>query len=118
MKPQYIEIDEYGNKYYYSNKKMTILHREDGPAMELYNSFDIDGEKVSLDWGDYWFFNGKRVTEAEHAQLTRKMTISYKEEPTININGKEFNAELLNALINNGPLNKEIFNDRAGIEVW
>ena len=28
-------------------------------------------------------------------------------------NGKEFNA-----LINNGPLNKEIFNDKAGVEVW
>jgi len=96
MKPQYIEIDEYGNKYYYSNKKMTIFHREDGPAIELYNSFNIDGTVLY----NYWFFNGSMVTEAEHAQLTRKMTISYKEEPTININGKEFNAESLNALIN------------------
>ena len=31
---QYIWIDEKGNKNYFSDKKMTIRHREDGPALE------------------------------------------------------------------------------------
>lgn len=47
MKAQYIEIDEYGDKYYYSNKEMTILHREDGPAI------------ITQDKNKYWYLNGK-----------------------------------------------------------
>ena len=47
MKPVYIEIDKDGNKCYYKNKKMTILHREDGPAIEW-----SDGTK-------FWCINGK-----------------------------------------------------------
>lgn len=31
---------------------------------------------------------------------------------------KEFNEDVLNALFNNGPLNKEIFEDKAGVEAW
>ena len=34
MRPQYIWIDEKGNKAYFSDKEMTIRHREDGPALE------------------------------------------------------------------------------------
>jgi hypothetical protein len=37
MKPQYIEINEDGDKYYYSDKEMIILHREDGAAIEWNN---------------------------------------------------------------------------------
>lgn len=69
----------------------------------------MDTQYIKIDHdGNKWYLNGKEVTEKEHAQLTL----------TININGKEFNVDVLNALINNGPLNKEIFNDRAGVEVW
>lgn len=46
MKPQYIHIDELGNKTYYKDKKMTNIHREDGPAVEC-----ADGSK-------YWCRNG------------------------------------------------------------
>jgi hypothetical protein len=48
MKEQYIWIDEYGNKCYYKDRKMTILHRLDGPAVEWSN-----GDKV-------WWVNGKK----------------------------------------------------------
>ena len=48
MTPVYIIIDEYGNKYYYKDKAMTILHREDGPAIELAGG------------GKAWYINGKR----------------------------------------------------------
>ncbi|MDB4396117.1 hypothetical protein N9Z65_00730 [bacterium] len=51
MKEQYIEIDESGDKFYYSDKEMTVLHREDGPAVE-----DANGYKA-------WFIDGKRHRE-------------------------------------------------------
>jgi len=48
MQEQYIYIDEYGHKYYYKDKAMTIYHRLDGPAVEY-----ADGTKV-------WWVDGKR----------------------------------------------------------
>jgi len=47
MKEQYIHIDEYGNKFYYKDREMTILHRLDGPAAE-----SADGSKA-------WWVNGR-----------------------------------------------------------
>ena len=51
MTPQYIEIDEYGNTFYFKDKEMNIFHREDGPAIEY-----ADGYKG-------WYLNGKRHRE-------------------------------------------------------
>jgi len=48
------EIDSYGTTFYYKYGT-EILHREDGPAMEL--SF---GSK-------FWYLNGEYLTEKEHA---------------------------------------------------
>ena len=48
MKEQFIHIDESGNKRYYQNREMTILHRQDGPAYE-----HIDGHRA-------WYLNGNR----------------------------------------------------------
>lgn len=47
MTPQYIEITECGTKYYYKDKEMKNLHREDGPATEW-----NDGSKA-------WYLNGE-----------------------------------------------------------
>ena len=47
MKEQFIHIDEYGAKSHYSDRKMKILHREDGPAIVYAN-----GSKS-------WYINGK-----------------------------------------------------------
>jgi hypothetical protein len=44
---QYIKIDNDGDKFYYKDKKMKILHREDGPAIEF-----AHGTK-------YWYRDGK-----------------------------------------------------------
>ena len=76
MKPQYIKIDEYGDKSYYSDKAMTIYHREDGPAIEW-----ADGDKhwylngkchredgpayEGADGTKHWWINGKKLTKAE-----------------------------------------------------
>jgi hypothetical protein len=45
---QYIKIDKYGNKFYYKDKAMTVIHRLDGPAIER-----ADGTK-------YWYVDDKR----------------------------------------------------------
>ena len=44
---EYIKTTPQGTKLYYKDKEKTILHREDGPAVEYY-----DGDKD-------WYFNGK-----------------------------------------------------------
>ena len=69
MKPQYITIDEYGDKYYYADKAMTIFHREDGPAIEYSDGskeWRVDGElhrtdgpaAEFIDGYKSWFVNG------------------------------------------------------------
>ena len=60
MTPQYIKINEFGSKIYYKDKKMTILHREDGPAVEW-----SDGDKA-------WYLNGVKYTEEEFKMKTDK----------------------------------------------
>lgn len=47
MTPQYIYINKDGDKLHYKDKDMTILHREDGPAVEY-----TDGYKA-------WYLNGQ-----------------------------------------------------------
>jgi hypothetical protein len=47
MKEQFIHINKYGHKHYYSDREMKIHHREDGPAIEY-----ASGDKS-------WFINGK-----------------------------------------------------------
>jgi len=44
----YVDIDRDGNKFYYKDRKMTMLHRTDGPAIEW-----ADGDKS-------WWVDGKR----------------------------------------------------------
>jgi hypothetical protein len=74
MTPQYIEIDQLGNKFYRKDKAMTILHREDGPAVEGYDgdkAWYINGKRhredgPAIEWWDgskSWYLNGKRHRE-------------------------------------------------------
>ena len=74
MKEQYIKIDSEGNKFYYSDKEMTILHREDGPAIECFNGdreWHINGKRhredgPACEWcngNKSWWKNGKRHRE-------------------------------------------------------
>ncbi len=70
MTPVYIIINEYGDKYYYKDKAMTIRHREDGPAAEYADGCKFwfidgklhreDGPAVELaNGGKSWYANGK-----------------------------------------------------------
>jgi hypothetical protein len=48
MAKQYTKTNEHGTKFYYKDPEMTILHRTDGPAVDV-----RDGDKT-------WYLNGKR----------------------------------------------------------
>jgi len=71
MIEQYIKIDKYDNKFYYKDREMTILHREDGPAIEWVNGLKewyLDDrlhreDGPAMEWANgskYWYLNGKR----------------------------------------------------------
>ena len=81
MTPQYIKIDKDGDKFYYKDKQMTILHREDGPAVEYhtgYKSWWINGERhredgPAVEWSDgskAWYINDRLLTEEEFIKQT------------------------------------------------
>jgi hypothetical protein len=111
MKPQYIEIDCVGTTTYYSNKKMTKFHREDGPAFRGCTGTEewwfkdklhrADGPAILFSNGDkQWYIHGREVTEEQHNFF------NLRKQPTININGKEFTVEELNDLIKSAQGNK------------
>ena len=109
MKPQYIEIDKDGNKFYYSDKAMTKCHRVDGPAVKYKGGLCIwylngkkhreDGPAVTWNGSKLWYLSGLNITQEEHARRTKKV-------PTVNINGKDFTLEELNSLIKTAEGNK------------
>jgi hypothetical protein len=91
MKPVYIEINSYGNKFYYKDKAMKILHREDGPAGDARNGYKEwwidgklhreDGPAVECNDGSKaWYINGERLTEQEFLLKTAKETILTMDE--------------------------------------
>ena len=55
MTEQYIKIDKDGDKFYFKDREMEILHHEDGPAVEY-----AEGTKE-------WYLDGKRHREDEPA---------------------------------------------------
>lgn len=83
MKPQYIKIDEDGDKFYYLDREMKIVHREDGPAIEFASgdrSWALNGKRhredgPAVEWANgtkSWYLNGESVSEAEHKRRTAK----------------------------------------------
>jgi hypothetical protein len=81
MTTQYIEHLN-GNTYYYSDRDMTILHREDGPALiwsDGYEAHYIDNKRhnpkgaaiTSARGYKEWWIDGKELTEAEFNALTK-----------------------------------------------
>jgi hypothetical protein len=91
MTPQYIEINSNGSKFYYKYKAMTILHREDGPALEYstgrkewYLNGKLhreDGPAVErCDGTVNWYLNGEILTEQEFLKRTAKETILTMDE--------------------------------------
>ena len=76
QKEQFIHIYEDGDKFYYSDREMTIRHREDGPAIEYSNgtkSWYLNGKRhredgpaiENADGSKYWYLNDRRLLEEE-----------------------------------------------------
>ncbi len=91
MTPQYIEITSNGSKYYYKDKAMKILHREDGPAFEGWDGskeWRINGklhreDGPAIEWaygGKFWCLDGVKLTEQEFLLKTAKETILTMDE--------------------------------------
>jgi len=91
MKPQYIKINEYGNKFYYSDREMMVLHREDGPAVEHtdgYKSWYLNGKRHRedgpaieyLNGSKSWWLNDYWITEADHVRRTAKEIVLTMDE--------------------------------------
>jgi hypothetical protein len=78
---QYIEINELGDKLYYKDRGMKILHRLDGPAAVFSNGnkfWYVNGEVHRLDGpaAEYangcksWYINGEKLSEEEFRRRT------------------------------------------------
>lgn len=122
MKEQFIHIEEDGNKYYYSDREMKNLHREDGPAVER-----VNGDKQ-------WYINGKRHREdgpaIEWATRTKEWYINSKRHredgPAFEganghkewwINGKWLSEDEFNARMNPVELTLEDIAAKFGVSV-
>ena len=111
MKEQHIEILENGDKYYYSDKEMTVRHREDGPAIENEDGtkcWYVDGklhreDGPAFDWdggSKAWYIDGNCHREdgpaIESANGTKKWYINGKkltEEQFTDRNKTEFSLD-------------------------
>ena len=122
MKEQFIHINEYGYKYYYTDRKMKIRHREDGPAIEYANgdkSWYINGKlhrengpaNEYSDGSKSWYVNGERHREDGPA-------IEYKNgSKAWCIDGKRLTEEEFNARMNPVELTLEEIAEKFGVSV-
>ena len=143
-KEQFIHIDDEGNKHYYSDRKMTTLHREDGPAIEYANGakrWYINGrlhreDGPASEWADgdkFWYINGKFHREdgpaVEWFNGDKAWHINGKlhreDGPAVEwshggkewrINGKELTEEQFNARMN-VELTLDEIADKFGVSV-
>ena len=74
MAKEYTKVNRLGDKSYYKDPEMTILHRTDGPAVEYYDgvgSWLVNGKSHRLDGpavdysegGGAWYVNGVFIFE-------------------------------------------------------
>ncbi len=100
MKEQFIHVDEDGDKRYYADRKMKILHREDGPAYEGANGdkewwlndklHREDGPAVEWTNDDKeWFLNGEHLTEEQFNARMNPVT-----ELTLDEIARKFNVSV------------------------
>jgi hypothetical protein len=91
MTPQYIEITSTGSKFYYKDKEMQILHREDGPAFEGYDGskeWRINGklhreDGPAIEWSNghkEWWLNAVMFREQEFLKQTAKEIVLTMDE--------------------------------------
>ena len=145
MKEQFIHIDVYGCKRHYSDRKMEIRHREDGPAIENtegYKAWFINGirhreDGPAIEYADgskSWYINGKlhredgpavEFTEGHKAWLINGKR--HREDgPAVEctngdkswyINGKHLTEEEFNARMNPVELTLDEIAKKFGVSV-
>jgi hypothetical protein len=90
MQEQYIHIYENGDKFYYKDREMKILHRLDGPACESVGGSKewwVNGKKHRLDgpaseWSDgnkFWYVDDEYLTESEFNDLSAPLELTLED---------------------------------------
>jgi hypothetical protein len=109
MKEQFIRIDKNGHTFYYSDKAMTIAHREDGPSVIYLNAGYSGGSKMwhrngmlhrddgpAVEFGDgrrSWYISGYRLTEEEFNNAPEVCSKSY-DGKIVEVDGKKYKLTL------------------------
>jgi len=83
----HVKVDFQGDRTYYKDADMTIIHREDGPAIQPKNAGSkfwfsnnvyhrLDGPAIEYKYGaKFWFVNGIRITQTSlQSELDRLKT--------------------------------------------
>ena len=119
---QFIHINEYDSKFYYSDREMSILHREDGPAYEGANGHKgwwLNGKchregGPAVEWANgrkSWWINGKLHREGGPA-------VEYEDgHKEWWLNGERLIEEEFNARMNPVELTLDEIAEKLGIEV-
>ena len=90
MKPVYIKIDKYGDRFYYSDAAMKTLHRTDGPAIEhasgtkawYLNGLRHRTDGPACEYADgtkSWWLNGQRMPIGEFLDATDYVVLTLDE---------------------------------------
>ena len=82
VKKYYVTVNDVGTTRWHKDAKCTVLHREDGPAIEWCDGdkrwhqngllHRTDGPAIEYaNGGKYWYINDERMTEAEFLAATQ-----------------------------------------------
>jgi hypothetical protein len=112
MTPQYIKIDEDGNMFYFKDKAMNILHREDGPACEYASGTKAwylngvlhreDGPACEYAGGSKsWYLHGVRYTEEEFKKNIKDHNLKVFAMGVLNIlaNHEEWDSDVMDKIV-------------------
>jgi len=83
---QYIYINKGGDRFYYKDEAMTVLHRDDGPAIEQANGDKIwylndnvhreNGPAIEYaDGGDSWYLNDEALTKEQFEERMNPVVV-------------------------------------------
>ena len=122
QKEQFIHIDKYGDKFYFADRKMKILHRENGPAVDYAGGckeWHLDGKLhredgpavVGAHGYKEWYLNGERHREDGPAfECADGYRAWY-------LNGEKLTEEQFNARMNPVELTLDEIAEKFGVSV-
>ena len=122
MKAQYIRISEDGNKFYFKDKAMTLIHRLDGPAYEGADgskAWYIDDKRHRLDGPAVEYSNGSKEWRVD-GKLHRLDGPAYEGANGRKewwVNGKRLSEKEFNSLSEPVELTLEAIAAKFGVDV-